>query len=80
MAFEKYSDKQLKTFKRVLLALAITMLVVMCLALGYGIKESSKGEKSNILFLVPTVFGPLTFIPIILSTMIETERKKRAKK
>ena len=80
MVFEKYNDRQLKTFKRVLLALAITMLVVMCLALGYGIHESSKGEKSNILFLVPTVFGPLTFIPIILSTMVESERKKRAKK
>ena len=77
MAFEKYSEKQLKKLKQVCLIVSITMLALMCFALGYGLYQIGQGEKSNLLFLVPTVFGPLTFIPIIISSIIETALKKR---
>ena len=80
MAFEKYTDEQLRRSKKILLVVAVLLLGFMAFALGYGIYQSANGIDSNLLFLVPTVFGPLTFVPIIISTMVESELKKRSKK
>jgi len=80
MAFEKYTDEQLRRSKKILLVVAVLLLGFMAFALGYGIYQSSNDIDSNLLFLVPTVFGPLTFVPIIISTMVESELKKRSKK
>ncbi len=78
MAFEKYSDASLKKMQRILIVIAIVMLFVMGFALGYGIYKSANDIESNLLFLIPTVFGPLTFIPIIISNMVGAELKKRS--
>ena len=80
MAFEKYTDEQLRSSKKILLVVAVLLLGFMAVALGYGIYQSANDIDSNLLFLVPTVFGPLTFVPIIISTMVESELKKRSKK
>ncbi len=79
MVFEKYPDEKLRKFKRNLVIIAIVMLCLMAFALGYGMYQSANDIESNLLFLVPTVFGPLTFIPIVISSMIDGELKKRSK-
>ena len=80
MAFEKYSDAQLKKTQRVLLIASIFLLVVMCFVLGMGLYQSTKNDNDTLIYLVPTVFGPLTFIPILFSSSIGAELKKRQQK
>lgn len=80
MAFEKYSDDRLRRLKRNLIITAIAMLVIMCFVLGMVLYQISNDIDSNLVFLVPTVFGPLTFVPIVFSSMIDSELRKRSKK
>jgi membrane-associated HD superfamily phosphohydrolase len=79
MAFEKYTTEKLKKYKKTLLIIAIIMLFIMCFALGVGLYQSSNQKDSNLIYLVPTVFGPLTMIPIMFTASIDSELKKRSK-
>lgn len=80
MAFEKYSDDKLKKLRSNFIIVAIVMLVAMCFVLGLALYQISNDIDSNLVFLVPTVFGPLTFLPIIFSSIVDGELKKRSKK
>ncbi|AKA33782.1 hypothetical protein [Flagellimonas lutaonensis] len=77
MAFEKYSTEKLKKLNKILLAVSIVGLFAMCFALGMGLYHISHQHESSLVYLVPTVFGPITFIPIIFSALISSEIKKR---
>lgn len=79
MAFEKYTTEQLIKWNKTLLVLGILALVVMCIALGIGLYQSSKNDNNTLIFLVPTVFGPLAIFPSIFAAMIGSEIKKRQK-
>ncbi|MFS4492200.1 hypothetical protein [Maribacter sp. 2308TA10-17] len=79
MAFEKCSTEQLTKYKKILLISSIVALVIMCFALGFGVYQSSKYDNNTLVFLVPTVFGPLAMIPSLFSAGIEKEMKKRQK-
>lgn len=80
MAFEKYTTEQLKKYQKILLVTSIVMLGIMCFALGIALYEISNQKDSNIIFLVPTVFGPLAIFPSLFSASIGSELKKRNKK
>ena len=79
MGFEKYSTAQLKKANRWLLTISVLGLVGLCFALGMGLYAVSKDEDSPLLFLVPTVFGPLVIFPALLATVIGGEVKRREK-
>lgn len=78
MAFKKYPDNKLRRFKRNLVPMCLVMLCLMVFALGYGTYQTANDKESILIFLLPTVFGPLTFIPIIVSSIIDGELKKRS--
>ncbi len=80
MAFEKYGTEKLKKWRRNLLIASIFMLVLMCFVLGVGLYQVANKEDSNLIYLVPAVFGPLTFLPLLVSTAVDKELKKRSKK
>ena len=77
MAFEKYSTAQLKKASKILLIIGVIALGVTCFALGIGIYQTTKNEDSSLLFLVPTVFGPLAIFPSILASILGGEIKRR---
>lgn len=77
MAFEKYTTDQLKKYQKILLISSIVGLLVMCIALGFGLYQSSKHDNNTLIFLVPTVFGPLAILPSLFSASIGSEIKKR---
>lgn len=80
MAFDTYSDPQLKKIRRILHIASIFLLLVMCFVLGMGLYQSTKNDNDTLIYLVPTVFAPLTFIPILFSTRIGAELNKRQQK
>lgn len=80
MAFKKYSTQQLKKYQKILLTIAILALILMCVALGIALYDISHQKESNLLYLIPTVFGPLAILPSIFSASIGSELKKRDKK
>ncbi len=77
MAFEKYSTAQLKRASKLLLIIGVIALGITCVALGIGIYQTTQNEDSALLFLVPTVFGPLAIFPSILATILGSEIKRR---
>ena len=77
MAYEKYTTEQLKKAQKILLGLSIVALLFTVVMLVYGIMESSDGGNSSILFLVPTVFGPLSIFPALFASSGGSELKKR---
>ena len=80
MAFEKYNTAELKKYNKILLGIMIFGLLVMSIVIGMELFRISNQEESNLIYLVPTVFGPLfVFIPLIFSSMIAIEIKKREK-
>ena len=79
MAFEKYTTEQLKKYQKILLVSSIVALIVMCIALGIALYQTSQQKDSILIFLVPTVFGPLAILPSIFSVSIGSELKKRNK-
>ncbi|GMN04784.1 hypothetical protein MTsPCn5_01720 [Croceitalea sp. MTPC5] len=79
MAFEKYSTEKLKRTQKSLLIFSIVALLLMCVALAFGLYQSSKHHNNTLIFLVPTVFGPLAIIPNMVSASIGNELKKRNK-
>ncbi len=79
MAFEKYTTEQLKKYQKILLIASIVLLAIMCFALGMGVYQMSNNDNDTLIFLVPTVFGPLAILPTIFSGSIGSELKKRAK-
>ena len=78
MAFEKYSTAKLEKAKKYLIITSIVMLILMCVALGVALYQISHDIDSKLIFLIPTVFGPLTFFPIIVSSSVQSELKKRS--
>lgn len=78
MAFEKYTTEQLKKYQKILLITSIIGLIIMCIALGYGLYQSSKYDNNTLIFLVPTVFGPLAIFPSLFSASIGSELNKRS--
>lgn len=79
MAFEKYTTAQLIKWNKALLVIGIIALVIMCIALGIGLYQSSQNDNNTLIFLVPTVFGPMAIFPSIFAAMIGSEIKKRKK-
>ena len=77
MAFEKYSTRQLKKTSKILLIVGVIALGITCVALGIGIYQTTQNEDSFLLFLVPTVFGPLAIFPSILASILGSEIKRR---
>lgn len=80
MAFEKYSTDKLKKMNKVMLIVGVCGLFVMCFALGIAIYGISHNKESNLIYLIPTVFMPICFIPILFSSSISSELKKRNQK
>ncbi len=55
-------------------------LFLMCFVTGTELYKISNQEDSNLIYLVPTVLGPLFgIIPLIFSSLIGNEIKKRKK-
>jgi Na+/proline symporter len=77
MAFEKYTTEQLKKYQKILLISSIIALVIMCFALGIALYQISNQKDSNLIYLIPTVFGPLAIFPSLFSASIGSEIKKR---
>jgi len=77
MAFEKYTTEQLKKYQKILLVSAVVFLIIMCIALGVALYQISQKKDSSLIFLVPTVFGPLAILPSVFSSIIGGELKKR---
>ncbi len=78
MAFEKYTTPQLKKYRKILLASSIVGLALMCFALGAGVYLITKKDSNILIYLVPTVFGPLAMIPSLFASSMGREIKKRA--
>ena len=79
MAFEKYSTEQLKKTSKLLLLSSMVLLAVTIAMLAFGIYQLKQGGSKTLIFLVPTVFGPLVIITSMLATSIGAELKKREK-
>ena len=77
MGFEKYSKKQLQKTSKVLLVISMIALAITIAALVIGIYENNKDNDKTFLFLVPTVFGPITIFASVFTTIIGSEIKKR---
>lgn len=77
MAFNKYSDSQLKKCRKILLIIGIAGLALMCFALGYGIYKMNTHDDTTLIYLVPTVLGPLAVIPSMISDSMNNELKRR---
>ena len=77
MGFEKYSKKQLQKTSKVLLVISMIALAITIAALVIGIYENNKDNDKTFLFLVPTVFGPITIFASVFATIIGSEIKKR---
>lgn len=80
MAFEKYTTAQLKKYQKALLILSIFGIFLMCVALGAGMYLMKKQDNTTLIYLVPTVFGPLAMIPSLFSSSMGSEIKKRNQK
>lgn len=80
MAFEKYSTETLKKTNKILLVVSMIGLCAMCFALGVALYHISHDHESSLIYWGPTVLGPLTFIPIIVSALISAEIKKKKTK
>lgn len=77
MTFKKYSDSQLKKYRKILLIIGIAGLVLLCFALGYGVYQMNTYDNTTLIYLIPTVFCPLAVLPSIVSDAISKELKKR---
>lgn len=76
--FKNLSEEQLIKRKKIFLGIAMVMLLGMIAVLFIALRDISQEAENQILpFIVPTILGPLTFFPIILSSLIATELKKR---
>lgn len=72
------TEAQLKKWNKLSLGAAIAILVLMIVAIGMSLFQISEGEESNWLsLLVPAILGPLTIIPLLFSSAISQELKKR---
>jgi len=80
MAFEKYSDERLENYQKILLITSVITLLIMVAALVFGVILEMKTGSRTLIFLVPTVFGPIAILPSLLSASIGSELKKRKKK
>ena len=78
--FQKLNNDQLKKRSKLFLGIAIGMLLVMCFTLGMALYEISHDHEDSLaIYIVPTILAPMTFIPIMISTMMATALKKRNK-
>lgn len=77
-AIEKLTDVQLKKRNRLALGIGIAMLILMVIVLIISLMQISDGEAGVMLpILVPTVLGPLTMIPLLYSSALSAEIKRR---
>nr|WP_299337512.1 hypothetical protein [Allomuricauda sp.] len=79
MAFEKYSTERLKKASRLLLILSIVVLSITIFLLVFGIYKTTQDGNKTLIFLVPTVFGPLTIFLSLFAASMGAEVKKREK-
>ncbi|TAI49192.1 hypothetical protein [Flagellimonas allohymeniacidonis] len=79
MAFDKYSTEPLKKTSKLLLGLSIVILTVTIFLLVFGMYQTKQGGNKTLIFLVPTVFGPLTILSSLLAASMGAEVKKREK-
>ncbi len=79
MGLEKYSDKQLRKTSKILLTISMIALAITIITLIIGIYQNNKDNDKTLLFLVPTVFGPITIFASVFTTIIGSEIKKRGK-
>lgn len=78
LMFKNLSEEQLIKRKKIFLGIAMVMLLVMIAVLFIVLRDISQGSENKMLpFIVPTILGPLAFVPIIISSLIATELKKR---
>lgn len=76
--FKNLSEEQLKKRQKLCLGIALFMLLLMIIVLTIALRHMSQGKDGDMLiFIVPTILGPLTFVPLIISNLISSELKKR---
>lgn len=79
-SLSKLTDTQLIKRNKLVLGFAIGMLIIMVLTLIYTLKQISNAENEfAYAFIVPSILGPLTMIPLLYSSAINAETKKRRK-
>ncbi|MFT6933930.1 MAG: hypothetical protein ACJAUQ_000309 [Maribacter sp.] len=72
------TEAQLRKWNKILLGMAIGILLLMIIIIGRSLFQISEGEKSIWLSLTaPFILGPLTIIPLLFSSAISKELKKR---
>lgn len=76
ISYQKYTTTQLIKFKNILLYCGIIGLALMCFLLGMAIYYTSNNQGSILIYLVP-ILGPLVMLPLIFSSLIDKEVKKR---
>lgn len=78
--FKHWTTEKLRKRSKLCLALAIILLLLMCLTLGMALYKISQGEEATLIALsVPVVLAPMTFIPILASTLMTSELRRRKK-
>lgn len=76
--FKNLTKKQLKKRQKLCLGIALFMLLLMIIVLTIALRQISQGTNDDMLiFIVPTILGPLTLVPIIISSLLSSELKKR---
>lgn len=75
------NDNQLVQRNRLCLGIAISFLIGMIVVLIISLKQMSN-QSENVIFiaLTPTILMPLIFIPLLYSSALSKEIKKRKSK
>ncbi|MEM8999246.1 MAG: hypothetical protein AAGB24_03195 [Bacteroidota bacterium] len=79
MSFDKYTTAQLRKKSKILLIIGSMALIAMIIVLALALYDIAEGESSSLIYLVPTVIGPLAIIPAVLASIIAAEIKRREK-
>lgn len=74
----KLSDAQLKNRNRLCLGIAIGFLFGMAAAVGFSLFQVSNQDDNAIwTALMPSIIMPIIFIPLLYSSALSAEIKKR---
>lgn len=74
----KLSDAQLKNRNKLCLGIAIGFLIGMAAAVGFSLFQvSNQDNNATWTALMPSIVMPIIFIPLLYSSALSTEIKKR---
>lgn len=76
--FKNKTSVQLKKWNKISMTIAILILVVMFALVLLSLFEVSDGsERAWFMAITPTILLPLIFVPLLFSSAISSEIKKR---